>query len=89
MPFVFYFQVGVEIRDELQLLAPSEIRDDIYREVSKKRRMIDTIGALGVIIWHRNISILLKFSKYYLQYIISKRATDYFFKDRLFHKING
>jgi hypothetical protein len=36
--------------DELQLIAPSEVRHDISREVSKKRRMIDTIRALGVII---------------------------------------
>ena len=61
--FVFYFQVGVEIRDELQLLAPSEFRHDIYREVSKKRSVIDTIRALGVIIWHRHISTFHKFSK--------------------------
>jgi hypothetical protein len=61
--FVFYFQVGVEIRDELQLIAPSEIRHDIYREVSKKRRMIETIRALGAIIWHRHISIFHKFSR--------------------------
>jgi len=64
--FVFYFQVGVEIRDELQLLASSEVRHDIYREVSKKRRMIDTIRASGAIIWHRHISILHKFSRFSL-----------------------
>ena len=62
-PFVFYFKVGVEIREELQLLAPSETRDDMHREVSKKRRMIDTTYALGAIIWRRHISIFHKFSK--------------------------
>ena len=44
-----FFQVGVEIRDELQLLASSEVRHDISREVSKKRGMIDTIWALAAI----------------------------------------
>jgi len=40
---IIFFQVGVEIRDELQLLAASKVRHDIYPEVSKKRGMTDTI----------------------------------------------
>jgi len=60
--FVSYFQVGVEIRDELHLIEPSEVKHDISREVSKKRRMIDTIRDLGVIISHRHISVFQIFS---------------------------
>jgi hypothetical protein len=62
--FVFIFQVGVEIRDELQLIEPLEVRDDISREVSKKRRMLDTIRAVGVNIWHRHTYIYM-FHKFY------------------------
>ena len=32
---MFYFQVGVEIRNELQLIEPLEVRHDTSREVSK------------------------------------------------------
>jgi hypothetical protein len=83
----------VEIRDELQLIDPLEIRDDIYREVSKKRKILDKVRFLGVIIWHRHISIFNQFCKvtcpYYLQYILSYQQTDYCFNDRLLHKINS
>ena len=62
----FHFQVGVEIRDELQLLGPSEVRDDISREVSNKRRMLDTIRGLGDIIWHRHVSVFHKFALFHV-----------------------
>ena len=50
-----FFQVGVEIRDELQLIEPSDIRHDISREVSKTRRMIDTVLDLGAILFGTDI----------------------------------
>ena len=62
----FHFQVGVEIRDGLQLLGPSEVRDDISREVSNKRRMLDTIRDLGEIIWHTHVSVSHKFALFHV-----------------------
>jgi hypothetical protein len=51
---VLLLQVGVEIRDELQLIAPSEVTDDVSQEVSVTRaqsasnKLFSRISAVGI-----------------------------------------
>ena len=53
--FISFIQVGVEIRDELQLISPTKVRDDISQEVSTRNGTEKReYRALSAIFWPRH-----------------------------------